>query len=93
MHGILGGTVFVLSAFEDLRWESLELAMNGDTHGIVEIKLHVRGRNPDYQSGRPIEFNLNVESRLADLLRQEAASYRIPAEIERRMAEIAAGEE
>jgi hypothetical protein len=82
-----------LSAFENLRWESLELAMNGDTQGIVEIRLHVRGRNPEYQSGRPVEFNLNVESRLADLLRQEAASYRIPEEIERRLAEIATGED
>jgi hypothetical protein len=85
------GFLVMLSAFEDLRWESLELAMNGDTQGIVEIRLHVRGRNPNYQSGRPVEFNMNVESQLADLLRREAASYRIPAEIERRLAEIAAG--
>ena len=85
------GFSVMLSAFEDLRWESLELAMNGDTQGIVEIQLHVRGRNPNYQSARPVEFNLNVESRLPDLLREEAASYRIPAEIERRLAEIAAG--
>lgn len=85
------GFLVMLSAFENLRWESLELAMNGDTQGIVEIRLHVRGRNPEYQSGRPVEFNMNVESELADLLRKEAASYRIPAEIERRLAEIAAG--
>lgn len=83
----------MLSAFENLRWESLELALNGDTQGIVEIRLHVRGRNPEYQSGRPVEFNLNVESRLADLLRREAASYRIPKEIERRLAEIGSGED
>jgi hypothetical protein len=82
-----------LSAFENLRWESLELAMNGDTQGIVEIRLHVRGRNPEYQSGRPVEFNMNVESELADLLRREAASYRIPAEIEKRLAEIAVGDD
>jgi hypothetical protein len=85
------GFLVMLSAFEDLRWESLELGMNGDTQGIVEIRLHVRGRNPEYQSGRPVEFNMSVESRLADLLRKEAASYRIPAEIERRLAEMAAG--
>ncbi|MBW1683553.1 MAG: YdbH domain-containing protein [Deltaproteobacteria bacterium] len=87
------GFLVTLSAFENLRWESLELGMNGDTHGIVEIRLHVRGRNPEYQSGRPVEFNLNVESRLADLLRGEAASYRIPAEIEKRLVEITAGDE
>jgi hypothetical protein len=87
------GGIATLSAFENLRWESLELAMNGDTQGIVEIRLHVRGRNPEYQSGRPVEFNMNVESELADLLRREAASYRIPAEIEKRLAEIAVGDD
>jgi hypothetical protein len=87
------GFLVTLSAFENLRWESLELAMNGDTQGIVEIRLHLRGRNPDYESGRPVVFNLNVDSELADLLRREAASYRIPEEIEQRLAEIAAGEE
>jgi hypothetical protein len=87
------GFAVTLSAFENLRWESLELGMNGDTQGVVEIRLHVRGRNPEYQDGRSVEFNLNVESRLADLLRREAASYRIPAEIEKRLAEIAAGDD
>jgi len=87
------GFLVTLSAFENLRWESLELGMNGDTQGVVEIRLHVRGRNPEYQDGRSVEFNLNVESRLVDLLRREAASYRIPAEIEKRLAEIAAGDE
>jgi len=87
------GFLVTLSAFENLRWDSLELAMNGDTQGIVEIRLHLRGSNPDYQRGRPVVFNLNVESRLADLLRREAASYRIPAEVERRLGEIAAGED
>jgi hypothetical protein len=87
------GFLVTLSAFENLRWESLELGMNGDTQGIIEIRLHVRGRNPEYQSGRPVEFNLNVESRLADLLRREAASYRIPAEIEKRLAEITTGDD
>lgn len=85
------GLGLTLAVLENLRWESLGLSMNGDTQGIVEIQLHVRGRNPEYQSGRPVEFNTNVESELADLLRKEAASYRIPAEIERRLAEIAAG--
>ncbi len=47
------GFLVTLSAFENLRWESLELGMNGDTQGIVEIRLHVRGRNPEYQRRAP----------------------------------------
>jgi len=81
------------SALENLRWESLELGMDGDTQGVVDIRLHVSGRNPEYQDGRPVEFNLNVDSRLADLLRREAATYRIPAEIEKRIGAIVAGDD
>ena len=88
--GKLGFDV-MLSALENFRYEWLELTLDGDTHGIVQIGLHLRGVNPEYQGGRPVEFNLNLESELVDLLRRESAAYSIPASIERRLAEITAG--
>jgi hypothetical protein len=80
-----------LAVLENLQWESLEFTMNGDPQGIVEIRLHVRGRNPDYQSGRLVEFDLNLETPLVGLLRSEATVYAIPEALARRLAEIAAG--
>jgi hypothetical protein len=80
-----------LSVLENLHWESLELSMNGDPQGSVEIRLHVRGRNPEYQGGRLVELNMNLESELMHLLRSEAFVYRIPERIARRLARIAAG--
>ena len=62
--------------------------MDGDTRGEVEVAVHLGGSNPNYQGGRRVEFNLNVEARLADLLRAGLAAYRVPEVIEKRLEEF-----
>jgi hypothetical protein len=79
------GFDLLLGAFENLRYETLEVELDGDANGLMKISLRVRGVNPDFQDGRPFHYNLNVESRLADLLRQGAAVYKIPQTIEERL--------
>jgi len=81
----------VLSALRNFRFHSLSATLNGDTDGPVNLALHLAGANPDYLSGHPIEFNLNVEAHLVDLLRNATAVYRIPKQIEERLAEISGG--
>ena len=66
------------------------MTLHGDTHGMVDLIVHVRGANPDYQNGRIVELNLNLESHLVDLIRQEAVAYKLPEAIERRLVEGAA---
>jgi len=75
----------LLGAFENLEVEKLELEIDGDANGPIRLALHVVGVNPDFQNGRPIHYNLSVESRLADLLRKSAAVYKIPQVIEERL--------
>jgi hypothetical protein len=78
----------LLTALENLRWESLEARIDGDARGEVTLALHVAGRDPERPERRPVELNVTVESRLADLLQKASASYRIPAQVERRIGEI-----
>ena len=79
------GFELLLGAFEDLHLEKLEVDLDGDANGPIKIALHVVGVNPAFQNGRPLHYNLTVDSRLADLLRQGAAAYKIPQEIEERL--------
>ena len=79
------GFDLLLGAFENLEVEKLELELDGDANGPIQLALHVVGVNPDFQNGRPIHYNLSVESRLADLLRKSAAVYEIPQVIEERL--------
>jgi len=72
-------------ALSDFRYEALEARLSGDLQGDMKIRLHVRGANPSFQEGRPVEFNLDLEARPADLVRSGLASYRVPEVIEERL--------
>jgi hypothetical protein len=79
------GFDILLGAFDDLELQKLELEIDGDANGPLQLALRVEGVNPAFQDGRPIHYNLNVESRLADLLRESAAVSKIPQVIEDRL--------
>jgi hypothetical protein len=82
----------LLGALEDFYYDSLLLTVDGDTRGEAEVAVRLGGFNPNYQGGRRVEFNLNVEAHLADLLREGLAAYRVPEIIEKRLEEFQAPE-
>ncbi|NTU97136.1 MAG: hypothetical protein HGA62_04880, partial [Chlorobiaceae bacterium] len=48
------------------------ISMAPDGKSIITIRL--RGNNPDFQGGRLVEMNINVEQNLLDLLRSLSIS-------------------
>lgn len=81
-----------VAAFSDFQYEILEARLDGELQGEMKIGLHVRGVNPGFQDGRPVELNLNLEARLADLVRAGAASYRVPTVVEERLKAFSEGD-
>lgn len=81
-----------LLALHDFRYERLTLHVNGDPLGQVSVAVSLAGANPAHRDGQPYVFNLNLEGRLADLVRKETAAYRIPGEIQKRLEAISRGE-
>ncbi len=59
------------------------ISMAPDGKSLITIRL--KGNNPDFQSGRPVELNLNVEQNLLDLMR----SLTIPSNVEQIISEKA----
>jgi hypothetical protein len=82
----------LLGALDDFQYDALQLTVDGDTRGEVGLAVHLGGSNPNYQGGRRVEFNLNVEARLGDLLRAGLAAYRVPEVIEKRLEQFQAPE-
>lgn len=74
-----------LAAFSDFRYDALEARLDGDLDGVLQIGLHVRGANPQYDRGRPIELNLSLEAPLAGLVRAGMETYRVPDAVEKRL--------
>ena len=75
----------LLQALENFRYKELRLTIDGRTDGEMDVGLHISGANPDLYDGYPIEFNLNLEGALADVLRAGLAGYQIPERIRERM--------
>lgn len=85
-----GETVsLALSALTDFRYQALRVTVDRQAGGEMLVGMHVRGSNPDFYDGYPVEFNLTVSGALDRVLRQSLAGYRIPETIEDRLKEFA----
>lgn len=92
MGGGNEGFALALSALENFHWTELELTLNGNTRDDSVVTFHIAGANPDYLDGHPVEFNLKLDAKLADLLRKSVVSYEIPAQIQKHLASFGAGQ-
>jgi len=79
------GVGLMLQALENFRYEKLNITLDGRTDGNTEIGLHLRGANPDLQDGHPIEFNLDLEGNLANIIQTNLSNYQIPDRIRERV--------
>ena len=78
-----------LSALTNFQYEALRLTVDRQAGGEMTVAMHIRGKNPDFYDGYPVEFNLNVSGALDRVLRHGLAGYRIPQAIEERLKEFA----
>jgi hypothetical protein len=75
----------VLAALANFQYETLWLTLNRQPGGETGLGLHVRGSNPDFFDGYPIEFNLNLTGELDRILRDSLVGYRIPDIVQERL--------
>jgi hypothetical protein len=93
-EGLAGsGLEVLLGALHDLHYERLQLDVNGEALGEVVLVLALHGSNPEFEGGRPVQYNLTVTSHLADLVRTGAAAYKLPEKIQERIGELIRGAE
>jgi len=79
------GIDLLLQALENFRYEELRVTLDGRTDAEMDIQLHIKGANPDLHDGYPIEFNLNLEGELGNILRSNLSGFHIPEPIRRRI--------
>ena len=79
------GVDLLLQALENFHYEALRITLDGRTDAAMDIGLHIGGANPGLYDGHPIEFNLDLEGELGNILRQGVASFQIPDRIRERM--------
>jgi len=85
------GVQILRRALQNLHYEKLEIRVDGTTTGSADVTIHLVGANPDYQEGRPVDYTLNLDARLADLVRTAVGAYQVPQRIQERLEKVAGG--
>jgi hypothetical protein len=78
------GIQLALGALTDLRFELLDLKLDYQPNGDADMRARLKGHNPGWQQGRPVDLNLNIEENLLDLLRTLQLTGRVTDSIDRR---------
>jgi hypothetical protein len=80
------GSALVASVLQNLQFQRLEVDLEGEAMGEIDLRLHLLGHNPDVYGGVPVE--LIIEDRklpLAATLRVANAGERLIRALDRRL--------
>jgi len=73
----------VVDTLKNFRYDTLKSKVDFRSDGILHLSTSLTGSNPDFEGGRKINFNLNVEENIAALLE----SLRLSEDITNRVEE------
>ncbi len=75
----------MLSALKNFHYKTLRIKLDRRSNGNASVNLHLRGSNPDFFKGHPVEFNLNLSGHLDEILQRGLKVYQIPETIIRQL--------
>ena len=73
----------VVDALSNFQYHRLEVTSDYKPDGKLALQVRLEGKNPDWQSGQPVNLNLNLEENIPALLR----SLQLSSEITERLRE------
>ncbi|MGB0748901.1 MAG: intermembrane phospholipid transport protein YdbH family protein, partial [Magnetospiraceae bacterium] len=73
-------TDMVADALSDLRYNQLTMTVNGTAGGDMAMLLNLKGHNPNFLGGHPVDLNFKIEGELLGLARQGARGFGLPAD-------------
>ncbi|ATX82807.1 Dicarboxylate transport [Mariprofundus ferrinatatus] len=78
-------TKMALDILSDLRYWKLDIGVDADQSGQMMLHIELKGKNPGYENGRPVEFNFNIEQNVLKLLYSLRMADEIGGRLEKRM--------
>ena len=79
-----GQTKIVLETLSDFQYDSLAVLLSYSPAGNLVANTALRGRNPGFEAGREIRFNLSIEQNIDTLLRSLRLSENVEKKIQNR---------
>lgn len=79
------GVDLAFQVLNNFNYHQLKADLNYQPDGKLLLALHLKGKNPSYDAGRPIEFNVNVEENVLMLLKSLHLADGIQEKIQQRL--------
>ncbi|MDI3324126.1 YdbH domain-containing protein [Pontibacterium granulatum] len=73
-----------LGALENFQYDTLDIKLNYQPDGTALLNTRLKGRNPDWNNGHPVDFTINVEENIPDLVRTLQFADQLTEKLEKR---------
>lgn len=71
-------------ALRNMRYESLGIELDYQPDGEALLKTHLKGRNPDWNRGQPVDFTINIEENVPKLIQALQFTDKLTKTLEKR---------
>jgi len=78
-------TRMAMQILSDFRFKLLHIVADYQPDGELALMIELKGNNPDYEKGRPVEFNFNIEENVLKLLQSLRMADEISESIEKKV--------
>ena len=78
------GLAMALGALENFQYDTLEIKLNYAPDGTALLNTRLKGHNPDWNKGHPVDFTINVEENIPDLIRTLQFADELTEKLEKR---------
>ena len=75
-------------ALANFQYTELALTLEGALGADMRAGLHIRGKNPEFYGGYPVNLNLNISGALMSILRQGVGAYQLPDQVRERLEQF-----
>ena len=72
-----------MQILNDFHFRVLHTQADYQPDGQLALRIELKGNNPGYENGRPIEFSLNIEENVLKLLQSLRAAGEISDRVEK----------
>lgn len=80
-------TDLLLSAISNFHYDVLSFDIDNKDERILEVILHLRGRNPELYNGQIIELNINLSGNIMEAVQSSLDVYSLPERLEEQFSQ------
>jgi hypothetical protein len=78
------GLKMALEALENFHFDKLDITLNYSKDGTANLNTRLKGSNPDWNNGHPVDFTINIEENIPKLLQALQFTEKLTKTIEKR---------